>query len=306
MSDDGATWRIVGVYADGLSAIGAISNRSGIVVFGNDWRFGGNVIWHSADAAHWDLVAVGEPVLEGDSVADGLALTSGGFVLYGVPPVCSEDGCFQVEAARVLVSDDGISWEMTPTPVSFTAVTEIEGGDLIAFGGSMSEPTTWISTDGGRDWRLYGPDRSTRRTNSVEVWVVEATPFGLVAAGLDSDQQPTFWLSEDNKTFEPTLDISLEADGYNTTHIDAITYGNGWVIAVGAVDIDTPSPQPVIWASQDAKTWQTVNLEGTFFRGAWLTGAIQRDSVFVAVGTHGLSPGNAGRPLALRWDSAPG
>jgi hypothetical protein len=299
----------VGVLLDeGHSALGILANDSGGVVWGTNDRQGGTVILTSSNGTDWDLVTTRQPPLD-DTFTSGIALASGGYLLYGPPPNCN--GVLlvcvppdtPVDAPRLLVSADGVSWELVATPVSFTAITETTTGDLLAAGGSISEPTTWVSQDHGHTWQLHGPDRTIEEGRSAQVWTMESTPYGLIAAGLDADQQPTLWLSEDGKTFIPTFELPVGPEPNQYAVVKAIAFGEGWVIAVGYPGTADPRHQPFMWASRDGIEWQSVPLEETYLGGANLEDIVYYDSVFVAVGKGAFPPPDPGIPLVLRWES---
>jgi hypothetical protein len=310
-SVDGESWKAVTgtLFEQGHFALGVLASDSGGVVWGTNNRQGGTVILTSSNGTAWDLITTRQPPLEGHRIfTDGIALASGGYLLYGVPQRCYAvtGDCFPVDAPRLLVSADGVSWELIATPVTFTAITQTDTGDLLAVGGSISEPTTWISEDDGRTWQAHGPDRTIGEGRSAQVWILESTPYGLIAAGLDADQQPKLWLSEDGKTFIPTLELPAGSEPNQYAVVEAIAVGEGWVIAVGHLGTDYAagsSIRPLMWASQDGIEWQSVPLEGTYVGGAGLEDIVYRDSVFVAVGNHAFSVGSAGIPLVLRWES---
>lgn len=311
--DNGYTWIDVensGLFEEGHFTLGVAGTDAGGVVWGTNDRQGGTVIWHSYEGSRWSLVTTGDPALDGgqrDSVTDGLALVSGGYVLYGAPPNCivESDRCVPSDAPRLLLSPDGLSWELVTTPVSFRVIAQIETGDLLAVGGRISEPTTWISHDEGRTWRLHGPDHTIESGPSVEVWALEPTPYGLIAAGVDAAGVPMLWISEHGKTFTPTLELPVAPEEHQYSSVNGIAFGEGWVIAVGQVGrqtADLPN-QPAMWASQDGRDWLSVPLEGRYFGGGGLADIAYRDKVFIVVGDHKVSPGNAGESLVLRWDT---
>jgi hypothetical protein len=308
-SVDGQSWKAVTgtLFEQGHFALGVLASDSGGVVWGTNDRQGGTVILTSSNGTAWDLVTTRQPPLD-DNFTDGIALPSGGYLLYGVPQNCYPvtGDCFPVDAPRLLASADGVSWELVATPVTFTAITQTDTGELLAVGGSISEPTTWISGDDGRTWQAHGPDRTIGEGPSAQVWVLESTPYGLIAAGLDADQQPKLWLSEDGKTFIPTLELPAGSEPNQYAVVEAIAVGEGWVIAVGHLGTDYAagsSIRPLMWASQDGIEWQSVPLAGTYVGGAGLEDIVYRDSVFIAVGNHAFSVGSAGIPLVLRWES---
>jgi len=305
-SVDGMSWSEVAdegvLFDEGHFAVGILANDSGGVVWGTDTRQGGTVILTSSNGTAWDLVTTRQAPID-DTFTNGIALASGGYLLYGVGPRCFTE-CFPEDAPRLLASADGVSWELIQTPVTFSAITQTDTGALLAVGGSISEPTTWISEDDGRTWRLHGPDRTIEEGRSAEVWALESTPFGLIAAGLDADRQSMLWLSEDGKTFIPTFQLPVGPEP--TGPATAIAFGEGWVIAVGSLRTDA-GDQQLMWASRDGIEWQSVPLEGTYLGGAGLEDIAYRDSVFIAVGYHAYSPGDAaGIPLVLRWEPSTG
>jgi len=306
-SVDGQSWKAVTgtLFEQGHFALGVLASDSGGVVWGTNDRQGGTVILTSSNGTAWDLITTRQPPLDGHRIfTDGIALASGGYLIYGVPSRCNvpSGDCFPVDAPRLLVSADGVSWELVATPVTFTAITQTDTGDLLAVGGSISEPTTWISDDDGRTWQAHGPDRTIGEGPSAQVWILESTPYGFIAAGLDADQQSMLWLSEDGKTFTAVheLPVGPEPKGYRA--VNASAFGDGWVIAVGSLRTEA-GDQQLMWASEDGIEWQSVPLEGTYLGGAALEDIVYRDSVFIAVGNHAFSVGNAGIPLVLRWES---
>jgi len=294
-SIDGASWSWVAdddrtLFVEGYFPEGVLSTDSGLIVFGSNNRQGGTVIWQSSDGTDWSLVTTGDTAPAGDYVTDGLTLASGDYLLYGGAP-------------RFLVSPDGIAWEMLTTPVTFTAIIQTDTGDLLAAQRRATEPTTWISQDDGRTWQRHGPDHSIESGQpSAEVRTMEATPFGLIAAGVDADKRPMLWMSEDGRTFTPALQLPSGAETW------AIAFGQGWVVAVGADEIpqvvEGVNHGPAIWVSEDGHHWQSVPLAGTYLGGGGLYDIAYRDSVFVAVGQHRAEIG--GEALVLRWEPPTG
>ena len=305
-STDGASWDWVAdddrtLFVEGYWPEGVASTHSGLIVWGSNNRQGGTVIWHSSEGIDWSLVATGEPPFDGDNFTDGLPLASGGYLLYGAPAYCSltTGRCTPSSAPRLLTSSDGLTWEPLTTPVTFTAITQTGTGYLLAAQRRASEPTMWISHDDGRTWQRHGPDNSIELGQpSVQVWTVEETPYGLIAAGVDTDHQPMLWISEDGKTFTPTLRLPIGSE------VGAIAFGQGWVVAVGSDEIpqvvEGVNHGPAIWVSEDALEWQSVPLAGTYLGGGGLHDVAYHDSVFVAVGQHRAEIG--GEALVLRWE----
>lgn len=298
-SIDGSSWTWVAdddrtLFEEGYWPEGSAESEAGVITWGSNNRQGGTVIWHSADGVDWSLVSTGEAPLDGEPATRGLALASGGFLLYGAPERCivEQDICTPASVPRLLISSDGLSWQAVTTPVTFTAIVQTTSGELLGVQNRASEPTTWISRDDGSTWERHGPDHSIEVGQpSAEVWTIEVTPYGLIAAGVDADKRSTVWISEEGRTFTPTL--QLPADGV----VDAIAYGQGWVVAVGGWP-------PAMWASTNGRDWQSVSLAGTYLGDGYLSDIAYRDSVFVAVGQHRAEIG--GEALVLLWNTDTG
>jgi hypothetical protein len=300
-STDGSSWTWVAdddrtLFEEGHWPEGVIASDTALIVWGANNRQGGTVIWRSLDGLVWSLVSSGEPPLDGRPVTKGLALASGGFLLYGAPADCIlETGiCTPVSAPRLLASPDGVGWEEVGTPVTFTAIVQTESGDLVATQRRASEPTTWISQDDGASWERNGTDHPLETgTPSVMIETMTATPFGLIAAGTTDEKRPVLWISDDGTSFTQTLGLPAGAN------IASIAYGQGWVVAVGSTGLD-----PAIWASQNGRDWRSVPLAGTYLGDGYLSDIAYRDSVFVAAGQHRAEIG--GEALILEWSPAAG
>ena len=296
-SMDGSSWTWVAdddrtLFEEGYWPEGVAHSEASVIAWGSNNRQGGTVIWHSADGVTWSLVSTGEPPLDGEPATRGLALVSGGFLLYGAPPDCivEQDICTPASVPRLLISSDGTGWQVVTTPVTFTAIAQTGSGDLLATQRRASEPTTWISRDDGFTWQRHGTEHSIEVGEpSAAVETMHATPFGLIAAGVSAEKRPMVWTSADGKAFSPALELPAGVD------IRSIAHGSGWVVAVGANGMD-----PAMWASTNARDWQSVSLAGTYLGDGYLSDIAYRDSVFVAVGQHRAEIG--GEALILHWN----
>jgi len=296
-STDGSSWTWVPdddrtLFEEGYWPEGVADSKAGVIAWGANNRQGGTVIWRSADFVDWSLVSTGESPLDGESATRGLALASGRFLLYGAPADCivEQDICTPVSARRLLISSDGLSWQVVTTPVTFTAIVQTGSGDLLATQRRASEPTTWISYDDGASWERHGADHPVEAgTPSATVETIELTPFGLVAAGVTAEKRPVLWISDDGISFTETLVLPSRAN------VASVAYGPGWVVAVGSNGLD-----PAIWTSRDGREWQSVSLAGTYLGDGYLSDIAYRDSLFVAAGQHRAEIG--GEALILRWN----
>ena len=138
-STDGSSWTWVAdddraLFVEGYWPSGVLGADAGFIVWGTNNRQGGTVIWHSSNGTDWSLVTTGEPPLADDYVTEGVALASGGYLLYGASANCSVEAgtCSRPSTPRLFKSSDGFAWEEIATPVTFTAITETDTGDLLA------------------------------------------------------------------------------------------------------------------------------------------------------------------------------
>ncbi len=297
-STDGSSWTWVAdddrmLFEEGHFPEGAIASDTALIVWGANNRQGGTVIWRSPDGLTWSLVSSDQPLLDNEQPTNGLALASGGFLLYGAPVDCifaESDVCTPVSAPRLLASPDGIGWEEVGTPVTFTAIVQTESGDLLAAQRRASEPTTWISQDNGASWERHGTDHSIEvGESSATVETMTVTPFGLVAAGVTAEKRPVLWISDDGTSFIQAFALPRRAN------VASIAHGQGWLVAVGS-----DGPDPAMWASQNGRDWQPVSLAGTYLGDGLLYDIAYRDSIFVAAGQHRAEIG--GEALILHWN----
>jgi hypothetical protein len=303
-SNDGTYWKRVPnplgeLFQEGHFVTGVASSASGTLVFGPNNRQGGTVVWHSADGEEWIRISTGEAPLDGEPVTDGIGLSSGGFVLYGAEMRCSlpSPRCEPADLPRLLVSPDGITWEQVTTPVTFTAIVEIVPGELLAAADGGDGPLTWRSQDDGRTWSSSSPAWSDG--GGTELWTMEVTPVGLLVAGIDRDNRPTIWMSEDGVQFTPTLQLPQRVPDWEESNFEivAIAAGSGRFVAVGSDDSG-----PRVWQSLDGVAWSPMTISDTYVGGAGLSDVTYRgDGLFIAVGAHRFEAG--GEALILRWDA---
>jgi hypothetical protein len=291
VSDDEGT-----LFAEGHFPVGSAASNAAVIVWGSNNRQGGTVIWRSIDGAGWTLVSTGEPPLDGNYATKGLALDSGGFILYGAPDDCiiELDVCTPADLPRILVSADGIDWDPVTTPITFTAIVQTGSGDLLAAQRRASEPTVWVSQDEGSTWQRHSADHSIdTSTPSSTVETMTVTPHGLVAAGVTADKRPMLWISEDGTSFTETL--ALPAGG----RVESIAHGRDWIVAVGS-EGGLPLPwAPAVWTSLDGRNWQRVSLDGSYLGDGGLSDVAYRNGTFVAVGQHRAEIG--GEAFTLHW-----
>jgi quercetin dioxygenase-like cupin family protein len=285
-SAHGETWEVVSdsgtVSPDRTEAAGIVAGEQGMVAFGTH-------IWFSANGTDWTVVPIED---EGSPPTRGIALESGDYVLYG-------NDLYAGGAARVLFSEDGTNWDIIPTPVDFSAMVQLDSGQLVATGGKASKPMTWTSTD-GKAWTPLSDDHLISQGRGVLVTTMVAGGPGLVAAGMNSDGEPTFWTSVDGRTFQETTSFPLagptaEDVSREQPSVQAIAVGQEWMVAVGNTGFSFGTVDPAIWVSRDGVVWEAVPVD-LIDRIVSLDHVTYGGSTFVAVGSR-----NA-RTVVLRWE----
>lgn len=284
LSVDGVEWEALPaddpVFSD-ASIADAVANDQGIVVWGlHDKRDPGAmfdmVIWFSANGTDWERVVDIQSNVDEPFPTGGIALDTGGFVLYGG----------SVFDSSVRVSPDGKQWEVIPTPVYFSAMAQLDSGDLIAAGGIVSEPNTWTSKDNGVSWTLFSEDHQITEGFSVELNTMIPRGSGFVAAGGKPDGHSVFWTSVDGRSFQETLHLSVGG-------AVAMAASQEWIVAVGGDGIGGPA----IWVTHDGIDWVSIPLGD--MPGAFLRDITYSGTAFVAIGTKNCD--TECEPLVLRW-----
>ena len=306
-STDGTGWGVVPgsgtVFPERVGAIGVIGDDSGMVAWGEGSVWGGPggiVVWVSQDGTDWTVSAEIDTSLP----PSGLLLDSGEFILYGGGNEDFDAGRSPGGETSVLLSADGITWDIIPAPVAFSAMVQLDSGELVATGGQAGEPMTWTSTD-GRAWTLLSDDHSISQGWGVMVNTLTEAGPGLVAGGTNMDGEATFWVSADGRTFQQTASfppigpIDSWPDMAGPPSVHAIAVGQGWMVAVGDYGWGGDQARGVgggaIWISQDGIDWGPVPVNSIDRRGTGLRDIAYGGSAFVAIGD-----GNQG-PLVLTW-----
>ena len=292
-STDGAGW----VAVPGSEQFGAtrvIGDENGMVAWGEGF------VWVSKDGTDWTVSAE----IDAPLPRDGLVLDSGEFILYGYEAENFETGSTG-EETDLLLSSDGISWDVIPTPVAFSAMVQLDSGDLVATGGQASEPMTWTSTD-GRTWTLLSDDLSISRGQGAMVNTLVAAGPGLVAGGTNASGEAAFWVSTDGQTFQQTASfppngpINSWPDMAGPPSVQAIAVGEGWMVAVGDYGWGGDQSRGIgggaIWISRAGIDWEPVPVELIDRRGTGLGDVAYGGSTFVAVGDRNQEP------LVLTWE----
>ena len=291
-STDGAGWGVVpGSAMFGESRV--IGDEHGMVAWGEGF------VWVSQDGTGWTVSAEIGALLP----RDGMVLESGEFILYGGGAEDFDTGSTG-EETDVLVSADGITWDIIPAPVAFSAMVQLDSGQLVATGGQASEPMTWTSTD-GRVWTLLSEDHSISQGQGAVVNTMVAAGPGLIAGGTNLDGEATFWVSADGRTFQQTASfppngpIDSWPDMAGPPSVQAIAVGQEWMVAVGDYGWGGDQGRGIgggaIWISQDGIDWEPVPLNLIDRRGTGLGDVAYGGSTFVAIGDRNEEP------LVLTW-----
>ncbi|MCJ7780813.1 MAG: hypothetical protein MUQ27_08295, partial [Acidimicrobiia bacterium] len=278
VSADGDTWSVVpgsetmfpDTFPDLTGPAGIVANERGMVAFGTS-------IWFSPNGTDW---TAGTIESDGSRPTSGIVLESGDYVLYG-------NFWFAEGAERVLFSEDGTTWDIIPTPVGFSAMVQLDSGRLVATGGRASEPMTWTSTD-GTAWTPLSDDHSISQGRGVLVTTMVANGPGLVAAGMNTDGEPTFWTSVDGRTFQETASFPLafetpEDASREAPAVAAIAVGQEWMVAVGNYGYKGYMSVPAIWVSRDGVVWEAVPVD-LIDRIAGLNDVTYDGAAFIAIG----------------------
>jgi hypothetical protein len=301
-SSNGTDWSVVPgsgtVFPERVELVEVIGGDDRLLAWGGGAMVDPTTtIWVSQDGWTWTVaaqVATAEP-------RHGLVLESGGYLLYG-------GGLFDPEGftgnPEVLLSSDGVSWEVVPAPAAFTAIVQLDSGQVIATGGPAAEPMTWTSAD-GRAWTLLSADHATTDGAGAAVNALVAAGPGLVAAGTNSAGEAAFWVSTDGRSFDQVA--SFEPNGpqggwpdmEEPPTVDAIAAGPEWLVAVGHYGVGGDQARGIgggaIWISRDGIGWDPVPVELLDRRATGLSGVAYGDATFVATGDRGEEP------LILSW-----
>ena len=296
MSPNGWKWtelaRDLTIYEGGHGAEHVVGDDGGGVAWGPNLEQGGTVLWQSDDGSLWRKISAGDGPFETDIPSGGVALRSGGYVLYGVDDRCLALANCGKQARRVLVSTDGVNWELVQAEVTFSAMIQHEES-LVAVAAPPDPVILWTSTDMGYTWERVEGNQSSGFPSAETVNTMTSTPFGLVAGGTDSSGSPALWVSGDGQAFRTAWEGSSTSQ---TARITATASGAGWVVAVGS-----EGSLPLMVATSDGTEWSRVSLDGLFSGASFLEDIAYHEGTFVAIGNQ--ADGEV--PLVLRWEDRP-
>jgi hypothetical protein len=214
---------------------------------------GGTDVWRSEDGRTWsrhELPGAAEGGARVVIVRDGNLLALG------------SDG----SRPAVWGSTDAERWARSPDDPDFDpaagyawgAIERVAAGHdrLVAVGTEWGErgqrPVAWWSGD-GREWT-----RSATSLTGSGARDVIATNEGFVLAAADNARQgegtrAAFWFSADGDEWEPAPDHPSFANGEPS----GLAILDGTIVAVG-YRITALALAPVVWTSEDARTWTPV------------------------------------------------
>lgn len=307
-SIDGTGWGVVPgsetVFSQRVGATGVIGDGNGMIAWGEGSVWGGPggiVVWISQDGTDWTVSAE----LDTPLPPNGLLLESGEFILYGGGNEDFDAGRSPGGETSVLLSADGINWDIIAAPVAFTAMAQLESGLLVASGVRAGEPMTWGSSD-GREWTQLSEGDSIAQGPGALVNTLVAAGPGLVAGGTNASGEAAFWVSTDGRTFQQTASfppngpINSWPDMAGPPSVQAIAVGEGWMVAVGDYGWGGDQSRGIgggaIWISQAGIDWEPVPVELIDRRGTGLGDVAYGGSTFVAVGDRNQEP------LVLTWE----
>jgi hypothetical protein len=290
-STDGVGWGVVpGSARFGESRV--IGDERGMVAWGEGF------VWVSQDGTDWTSAEINVP-----EPLSGMVLDSGEFILYGGGSEDFDTGSTGEETS-VLLSADGITWDIIPAPVAFSAMVQLDSGELVATGGPADQPMTWTSPD-GRVWTQLSEDHSISQGQGVMVNTLVAAGPGLVAGGTNAAGEAAFWVSTDGRVFQETAGfppngpIDSWPDMAGLPSVQAIAVGQGWMVAVGDYGWGGDQGRGIgggaVWISQDGYYWEPVPVNLIDRRGTGLGDVAYGGSTFVAIGDRNQEP------LVLTW-----
>jgi hypothetical protein len=186
-------------------------------------------------------------------------------------------------------SDDWIEWnrvDLGDAVGEIRDVIALPDGGFLAVGSRPEGAVAWVSADGLRWEPIAVPSGSEDVAGDLGPVMsgVAATPWGIVAVGMENyvptefalgeDLDPAVWLSPDGRTWERVEDPAFGSAGYqhnegnefNGEIIDVVFVPEIGIVAVGSASvadptIDYPDQTPAVWVSPDGLTWQRHHID---------------------------------------------
>jgi hypothetical protein len=265
-------------------------------------------VFSSARAS--DVVA-----FDGGYVAVGSFAASCVSDIHEPPPGCEAalEALPTAEAAAVWLSDDARTWALLPLQATFEGATmehaATDGSRIVASGflrePSARVPIVWVSDD-GVSWEAVAQGDGLPEHL---VW----TESGFIGARA-TDDGPQFVASDDGRSWRPLTNPGEHGPGEvmgMSVGLDGTT-----VVAVGltyeyADDGELLTITGTSWLSREGMTWERAPAnEG--HEGAWMSGAAETDTGWVAVGldqTVDVEPADEmavwTSPDGMMWTRAP-
>jgi hypothetical protein len=256
-SDDAAPWVVVGSIIDPERA----STHA--------------AVWRSADGQDWERTDI-TPADE-DSREQMQAVTRAGDTMLAVGSAGqgpdADAVVWTAEAASEEGSDDGEDgdageWvrlappEMGGDHEQWAFDVAAGEGGVVAIGGERAwgevRPRVWFSRD-GEEWEATdgGWDGPFAETGEESVTAVTAVGSGFVVVGwqkVDGEQDGLAWYSSDGETWE-RLDAAAMAGDSRQAVLSVTTTQDDQVIAGGYQADGSGQGQPVVWRSDDGRSW---------------------------------------------------
>ena len=235
MSTDGVNWDSV--------CVDALLTLQGIT-YGNDlyvavgYGGGSGIVYTSSDALNWSRAA--ETV--GHNLYD-VTYGNNKFVAVG-------------QGQKVVVSGDGIAWEVKEAPQNSYLSSIIYTGNLyVAVGSGSSSYSKIVISSDGENWEAKG-------NANCDLADVAYGNGILVAVGTDltSNAKPRIYTSLNNgATWTPYDQTSVP--GYTHTRLYTVEYDGSKFVAAGYSYSSDAQYKPYVLTSTDGKVWTSGNAQ---------------------------------------------
>jgi hypothetical protein len=238
---------------------------------GEPWRIFGSMlepatgqstaaVWTSDDGRGWDRQDIDRASsARSESIAAATRLPNGILAVGRVGDEGSSDAA--------VWSSEGDSWKMTAPRAmggkhdQWAFDVAVGQGGIVVAGGENDwgeiRPRMWFSPD-GTTWRSVdgGPGGPLDKTGEESVQAVSALGNGFLAVGwrdYNGEQDGIAWYSPDGTTWQQVDAPTLGGPGRQ--NVQSVTSFNNVAIAGGFIVDGSGQGKPVVWRSNDGKTW---------------------------------------------------
>lgn len=224
-------------------------------------------VWQSDDGRNWDREHLDSAESGGSEDIKAVARTGDGVVATGSAGRGPDTNAVIWRSS----GEAGAEWDQVAPP-EMTGEHEVWGFDIAAGNGGIVvaggerawgavRPRLWHSPNGD-DWEVVdgGDDGPFQQSGQETISEVTAFGDGFVAVGwdrIDGEQNGLAWYSPDGISWEALDAPELGGDGRQALLSVAAT--DTGVVAGGYVADDSGQGQPVVWHSEDGKTWSAAS-----------------------------------------------